>query len=208
MEVQVLNSMLVKILLNAFGILVFLFLFWRRLREDYSANAIFSTALYMLLGVGAASYLSWRLFPSWWFWASFFGTSLGLTFGILRYRLRIFETVEASVISLLPWLGLTFLIDSLTNTNLTSSVGAAAILGLIVAFFLLDKHYKSFSWYKSGRVGFSGLTILGLFFLSRAAIAASITNVLSFSGKYEVFLSAVLAFVSFLLVFNLSRSEI
>lgn len=200
--------MAVKLLLNAFGIMIFLFLFWRRLREDYAVNVIFNTAFYMLLGAAAGYLSSWLLFSSWWFWVSFFGISLGLSLGILRYRLRIFETVEASVISLLPWFGFTFLIDLINNKNTTSGLGATVITALIVTFFLLDKHYKSFSWYKSGRVGFSGLTILGLFFLARAAIAASISNVLSFSGKYEVFLSAVLAFVSFLLVFNLARSEI
>ena len=199
---------MVGMMFNVLGILIFLFLFWKRLKEDYISNQVFSTAFSVVLAIILFNILARIFFPAWWFWASFFGISLSLLFGVLRYRLRIFETVEASVISLLPWLGLTFLIDSVSNSNLTSSVGAAAISVLIVAFFLLDKHYKSFSWYKSGRVGFSGLTILGLFFLSRAAIAASITNVLSFSGKYEVFLSAVLAFVSFLLVFNLARSEI
>lgn len=199
------SKMLASVLLSALGILVFLFLFWRRLKEDYPQNAIFSTSFYMLLAVALASFLSTRFYPDWWFWVTLLGLSLGLMIGILRYKMRVFESIDATVISLMPWASLVFLSDSIKNTSLTSLAGSLVIFTLLGLFFVLEKHYKRFSWYRSGRIGFSGLTVLGLFFLLRAAVAVSFDNVLSFSGKYEIFLSAILSFLSFLLVFNLAR---
>jgi hypothetical protein len=199
--------MLAGILLNILGVIIFLFLFWRRLKEDYTQSAIFTTSAYMLLGIAAASFLTKRFFPSAWFWASFLAIVLGLSGGLLRYRMRVFETIDAAAVSLMSWLALIFLLDSINNSSLASLIGSLVILVLIILFFVFDRHYKRFSWYKSGRIGFSGLTVLGLFFLARAAIAVSLQDMLSFSGKYEVFLSAILAFVSFLLVFNLARQK-
>lgn len=131
----------------------------------------------------------------------------GLTLGILRYHLKVFESLEAAVISLLPWLGLIFLSDSIKASELSSLIGSLVIFSLIILFFLFDKHYKKFSWYKSGRIGFSGLTISGLFFLVRTAVAASFPFVLSFGGMHDVYLSGIVAFASFLAVFNLAETK-
>lgn len=197
--------MITKIIFNVLGIIVFLFLFWRRLKEDYTSSAIFSTSFYMLTGLALAFLLSGNFFPSSSFWVIFNGLSLGLAVGALRHRMRVFEAIDAASLSLLPWLGFFFLEDAIVNSSLTSLTASTVALALIILFFVLDKRYKRFSWYKSGRVGFSGLTILGLLFLLRAAVAPIYPNVLSFAGNYEPFASGIVAFVFFLLVFNLSR---
>lgn len=199
--------MFYKILFDFLGIVVFLFFFWRRLKDDYASETIFSVSFYMLVGITLAAYSSRLISASFWFWLAFLGASLGLLLGVLRYRLRVFETIEAGAISLMPWLGLIFLQDSIKNSSLTSLGAFLVVFALIILFFFLDSHYKGFSWYRSGRIGFSGLSVLGLFFLIRAFIAIAIPNVLSFSGKYEVILSATLAFISFLSFFNLARAK-
>jgi hypothetical protein len=111
------------------------------------------------------------------------------------------------VAATLPWLGVIFLSDSIEKSNPASFIGFIVIILLIVLFYFLDAHYKKFTWYKSGRVGFTGLTTLGLLLLLRAAVAPIVPDMLSFSGKYEAIISGILAFVSFLLVFNLARTQ-
>ena len=48
---------------------------------------------------------------------------------------------------------------------------------------------------------------MGAFFLARAVVAMVLPFMLSFSGKYEVFLSGIVAFFSFMGVFNLARQK-
>jgi hypothetical protein len=194
-----------KFLVGFFGLFIFLFLFWKRLKEDYASSIIFTSAFYMILGVFAGSIISDRFFPAWWFWADFLGIILFLFLGIFRFKLRVFETLEAAVISFLPWLSFVFLEDSIKKTSTQSLFGFLGILFLISIFFLLDKSYKRFTWYKSGRVGFSGMTTLGTFFLTRALVASFVPNMLSLVGKFESILSAMLAFFAYLMVFNLAR---
>lgn len=198
---------MVGIIFNLLGILIFLFLFWKRLKEDYIANQIFSTASLILIGIILANLIAKSFFPDWWFWLDFAGILLGLSLAFFRYGLRFFETSDAAVISLLPWLGLIFLADSIGNSDLTSLIGSLIILALSLLYFFFDTHYKKFSWYKSGRVGFSGFSILGIFFLIRAAVAVAFPAVLSFSSNYESLLSGITAFISFLLVFNLAQQK-
>lgn len=199
--------MLAKIVFNLLGVLVFLFVFWKKLREDYTTGQIFTTGLYIIVGISLAVIISTKFLESWWFWLSFIGVALGLVLGVLKFKLRFFETFEAGVAATLPWLGIVFLLDSIEKSNLASFIGFIVIILLIALFYFLDAHYKKFTWYKSGRVGFTGLTTLGLLLLLRAAVAPIIPDVLSFSGKHEAIISGILAFVSFLLVFNLARTQ-
>lgn len=198
--------MLLSIVINCLGIVIFLFLFWIRSKEDHIANQIFSAAFLILFGILLANIISLTFFPSQLFWLNVAAVFLFLSLSIWRYHLRVFETLEAVVISLLPWLSLSYLKDYIAINSLNSLFASLVITLIIVLFFILDKHYKKFTWYKSGRVGFTGLTILGLFFLTRAAVALTFPDVISFSGKFDIYLSAVIAFTSFLVVFNIARS--
>jgi len=187
------------------GIILFLFLFWRRLKEDYPSSQIFTTAFYVLAGILLGYLVSLRVSQLSWFWIELVGITLGFGVGILRYKFRFFEVLEALTLALLPWLGLFFLRDSIDNSSLASFLSFFAVTCLITLFAFLDSHYKNFSWYRSGRIGFSGLTTLGTLFLVRAAFASFFPFVISFV-KYEAILSGVAAFVFFLATFNLARS--
>ena len=199
--------MLSGILTSFLGIILFLFFFWRRLKEDYPINQIFTTAFYVLVGILAGFLLSKKFFPSAWFWAEFLGVALGFALGVLRYKLRLFESLEALSVSLLIWLGVYFLKDSIVATSLPSFLSFFAVTCLITFYAYLDAHYKLFSWYASGKAGFSGLATLGLFFLVRAGFASFFPFVISFVDKYEAILSGVAAFIFFLATFNLARQK-
>ena len=130
-----------------------------------------------------------------------------MTLAIFRFKLRIFEVVESGVLGSLSLLSLVYLYALLENGDILAGSGILICIALIILFIYFDKHYKYFTWYKSGRIGFSGLTILGLFFLIRAAVALFFSDMISFVSGYEAVLSGVLAFVSFLTVFNLAKAK-
>lgn len=199
--------MIATILLNLAGIIFFLFLFWKKLKEDYDSESIFTFAVFMAVGIGITSAISQRILPQWWFWASCFGASLGFILGRLKFKFRFFESLEAATIGLLPWLSFIFLQDAISSTSLPSLLAFIVLLLIIVFYIFLDAHYKKFTWYKSGKVGFSGLTTLGVLFLIRTAVAAGFPSMLSFLGPIDSIISGVIAFTSFLLVFNLSRQQ-
>ncbi len=199
--------MIANIFFNTTEVIFFFFLFWKKLREDYDSESIFNFAVFITVGIGIFSFISQSMLPQWWFWANCLGVILGFILGKLKFKFRFFESLEATTIGLLPWLSLVFLQDAISNTSLPSLI-AFIVLLLVIAFYtFLDAHYKKFTWYKSGKVGFSGLATLGLLFLIRTAVAATFPSMLSFLGPIDSIISGVIAFTSFLLVFNLSRQQ-
>jgi hypothetical protein len=196
---------MINFLVNLFGGIIFLFIFWKKLRDDYSSQIIFSTGIYILLGILLGSALAARIFPIWFFWGGFFGACLGLGFGILRFKVKFYETLEASVVALLPAVSLIFIQDSVTNSSLVSFIAFVVCLFLIFIYLFLEMRYRDFAWYGSGKIGFAGLSTLGLFFLTRSVVAIFFHDVLSFVGRSEIFVSGALALLCFLMVFNLGR---
>ena len=197
--------MFIKVAVTILSLLVFLFLFWKRLKEDYAAEIIFKAAMYILGGIGISTAVASKFFPAWFFWASFIGGLTGLSLAILRFRVKFYETLEAFIISSLPWLGLVFLTDSAMRSSLSSFLAFAAILIMVFVSYYLDTHYKRFTWYVSGKIGFAGLAVAAIFFFVRTAIAIVKVPMLSFVGRSEAVISGVMVLVSFLLLVNLGR---
>lgn len=148
--------------------LIFLFIFWKRLKEDYVSEIIFSTAFLSIVGRIGFWYLGSFFIPSYFFWLALLGAILGLLVGILRSRMNFFETVDAFIFASLPTLTIIFLEDSAKNSSLTSFIAFVFTLILIFLFFVINANYKRFGWYKSGRVGISGFLVALIFFTARA----------------------------------------
>ena len=200
--------LIASILANLLGVFVFLFVFWKRLREDYSSEIIFKTAFYILIGVLAGFLISLKFISTASFWFTFVGSTLGLGFAILRLKVKFYETFEALIISSFPWISFIFLLDSVTHSSLSSFLAFVAILIFVFISYFLDTHYKNFTWYKSGKIGFAGILTLGLFFVVRSILAIFTVNMLSFVGlRVKAVVSGAVAFVCFVLLFNLGRTE-
>ena len=183
--------MLVNVLVIFFGIIISLFIFWKRLREDYSGEIIFNSIFIVFISLFTAHLVSLRFFPVWFFWADFLAVLIGLSTSVYKNKIRFYESLEALVFSLTPLLSLSFLQDAVKNSSLFSFIAFTVILLLIFVFYYIDSHYKNFSWYLSGKIGLSGLSILFLFFLIRAIIATFFPSVLSFSGKFDPLISGL-----------------
>ncbi len=194
-----------SLLTNLFGILILLFIFWKRLKEDYASEIIFKAAFMVLFGVLVSWAVSFKFFPVWYLWSGFLGLALGLGASIYILKIRFYESFEALIIAAIPWLGLIFLKDSVLNSSLNSFLAFLIILLVVFVAYWLDVNYKNFTWYKSGKIGFAGLSALGLIFLIRSLVAIIGIPVLSFVGKFEAVLSGAAAFICFLLLYNLGR---
>ncbi len=200
--------MILKTIFSLLAALSFLFFFWRKLREDYTQNQVFNVGFYSLLGIFVFSIFSNYYFPVYMFWLSFLGAIVGLVVGINRFHFRLFESLEAWISGNISVLFFFYIYESVIKFDLFNAYAALFSAFLIFLFLFLDKHYKKFNWYKSGRVGFSGLIIMGIFFLTRSLIAIVIPNMLFFVGKIDAIISGVLAFISFLTLFNLAKREV
>jgi hypothetical protein len=200
--------MILTVLINLISIFIFLYILWYKLKEDYSPSLIFSAGFTIVILVVLVNLVALRFFPSYWFWVSFVGTILAVLISILKYKLSFYEFFDSIVISLHPWLGLIFLDKLASSLDASVLILVLQVIVTSILYLIFDKNYKSYSWYRSGRVGFSGFAVIGAFFILRSAIALGFGDMISFIGPKDAIVSAFVAFISFLALFNLSRAKI
>src|SRR3990170_2943037 len=165
------------------GSIVFLFTLWKGLREDYKINSIFTFGFSVLFFVFAGLFLSSVINRGIWLWAAVLGMCFGLLLGVAKTGIRLLDAVESGVLSLLFLMecAMTGLFLSLYSPS-TFAAGVF-VLWLILLYYYLKTRYKSLSWYKSGKIGFSALSVLIVFFVTRIPVALFFPNMISFLGK-------------------------
>lgn len=199
--------MLLSILLGITGVLLFLYVFWKRLRDDYSSDIIFQVSTTVLLGNALGLVVAKIFLPSYFFWLSMLGILIGFLLMFFKFKLRLFETLEAIILAGLPMISLMFFKDSVTNSSLYSFLGFVGTLVLIFISYWLDLNYKSFNWYKSGRIGFAGLLSGAVFFMIRSIVAGFGISVVSFTGTIDIVLSGSVFLILVGLLVYLGRSK-
>lgn len=211
------STALILAISSIVGLFCFAFFFWKRLKEDYTSTQIFSVTFYGLIGAALGLLLgNFLLLPhlaksavfdpgGLWFWGALVGFTVGIAAGLRRFHMRFVETLEAAGIGILFLLLGVFISDAASSASWISLAVSLFLTLCLIAFFTLDKKYKSFGWYKSGRVGFAGAAVLGSLFLTRSVVAIVFPFVLSFIGKIDAIISSVIAFAFFFLVYNLSQ---
>lgn len=193
------------------GSFLFLFIYWKRLREDYSSELIFSSAISFILAIlaglllslflsGAISQSSVFIPSGLWFWGCFLGFVFGYLVSVKKFKLRSVETFEGGAIAAAPWLLLAYLIAQ-------AFLFFAVVLFLLLVFYVLEKKYKSFQWYKSGRKGFSGFATLAAYFVVRGVASILAPNTFSLIGKVDLLPSAISAFLLLFSLYNLSEES-
>jgi len=199
--------MIVNFLIGILGVILFLFIFWKKLKEDYSSNIIFTTAFAILIGSSLGLTISRIFFPTWFFWFAFLGSILGMFLMITKFKFRFYETIEALILSTIPLISLMFFKDSIVNSSLNSFLAFVTSLILIFLSYWFDINYKSFSWYKSGRIGFTGISIAIIFFITRTLVAIFKVSMVSFVGQIEIVTSGLMVLVGIGLLVNLGRQK-
>lgn len=186
------------VIANFIGILLFLFLLWKKLKEDYHYERIFNVGFLSLIGITISTLLANSFLTDFKFWLQFAGLLVGFGLAIYLQKIKFYESFDALVVAVLPWLGLNYLVLAIRNSSLIDFIAFWVCLLLVFIYFFLDSQYRKFIWYKSGRVGFSGLAVAGLFFVAKGV---------EFSTGFNLYLSATFAFLFFLLLFILSKSK-
>ncbi len=117
--------------------------------------------------------------------------------------MRFYESLEAAIVASFAPMILLLLYDGVRSKHPGSFFAIAVVGALIGLYYFLSLHYKKISWYKSGKVGFAGIFVLGIFFLVRALVAVWFPNMVSFVN-YEWLVSGSAAFLAFLTLFHLT----
>lgn len=201
-----------QIIILFFGFVIYLFFPWRKLRDDYEVKNIFRLGFTSIFFMFLFSYITFAVSKnylkineiiwnhnSFWFWGAFLGWIASIVLFTSFYKMRIFETLEGFLVGFL-WLSFIFFLINL-------KIEAIIFIIFLLFYYLLDNKYKFFSWYKSGRVGFSGLSILGIFFIARSLISFVWPYYYSYSGKIDPVLSSAVAFLCFFSLYNLSKED-
>lgn len=200
--------MMIRIFTIFAGVLLYLFFFWKRLKDDYPQNHIFTTAFCGLILVSCGYSFSKYFIGQYVFWFSFLGAVFGYSISVLKYKMKIYEVLEAAVLALISLYAFILVAELIVTKDVLYLFSFVVMVLLVILFHLFDKVYKGLSWYKSGRIGFSGLMISGIFFTIYTLVAVTLSGVISFVGSNDALVSALLALLSFLLVFSLARKKI
>lgn len=197
--------MIYEFLLGGVSIFVFLFIFWKKLKEDYSSSIIFSTGFTVIFALLLGTLLSRQFLPLYWFWVALLFISIATFWSVFRLKLKLFEVIEAVFAGIIPWLSFVFLYDSIKVKSFYSLGIFVVLVGVYFLYFFLNGSYKKFSWYVSGKIGFSVLASIGVLFLARGLASLTAFDMLSFTGKLDTAFSGAVAVASFLTIFYLAR---
>lgn len=184
-------------LLSPLAFMVASFILWRGLKEDYPEEEIISLTIYLaLIFLGGARIVyiithfeEFQFFPLRWLLPghypgfSFFGGFLAclgwLIFWSKRKAWDFWEIVEVLVFA---W----FVSVALVGAGLYLISGrliflGEALLGLVLLPFslFLKKKYRTFVWYKSGKLGFVSCVLTSIFMLGKL-----ILEIISRGGLY------------------------
>lgn len=207
-------TLFVSALLYFICIFLYLFFYWKRLKEDYTSNIIFSSG-FLILFFFAIPLFIMTFFANTGaaFWAAAIGFLLAVLYIRRSYRLRFFELLEASGMGMLIFFFAYCIHMVLKSGSQLAGIMAGLIPVVFLFYFYTNRNYKKFNWYKSGRVGFSGLASLGLYFLLRCVIVVvSPPAVVSLSasivfGKPDAIISVLLSLSLFFCLYQLSKAK-
>ncbi len=198
------GEIVIYILLVIICLFVFLFVFWRGLKEDYIPSQIFSTSIVIILTVLAGYFCSSFYFKEYRFWFVILTFIIGYIIGSKRSGIKFYEGLDSLISALLLSI---FISSVILYSYRTVNLFLFYIsIGLSLAiYYIVKKYYKTFIWYRSGRRGFPGLFTTGVFLLTRSAISLIKPDYTLLLTEYDIFFSGLISFVSFLNIFILAK---
>lgn len=178
-------STILKVVILGFGLLVSVFIVWKKLREDYGDNEIFSLNL-GIIGGGALSFIAASFFPpvvgDLRFWMAAGGSFVAGSLLSKKLSMRPFEVLEA----IIPAVFFYLLIHSLVFISLPfwrQFIYPGVLFFSLLVFLYISTRFRRFFWYPSGKLGLASLFSLIIFFWSRAILANIAPDVLPWSNR-------------------------
>ncbi|KKQ24564.1 MAG: hypothetical protein US62_C0017G0020 [Candidatus Woesebacteria bacterium GW2011_GWA1_37_8] len=197
--------LLINTLISVPFFLTSLFILWKKLRDDYIASQIFSLGfgIYFSLVAGFLLFHFFKFSYSEWFIVA--APVVVVLYLSNRGRMRLNELVNA----LAPLLYVSniyyYLMLVILRNNYFGLIGVFLSVFFLVIYFLLEKNYKKLQWYKSGKIGFSGLFVLSVYFFMNSALAILIPDMVFFSGKINAIISMLLGLIFAFALTRLSK---
>jgi hypothetical protein len=204
------------------GSIIFMYLLWRDLRDDYGDQKTINYAWVALLGFllgGRITYglVNWGVWnDSWLSWLSvwtkpgtnYLGSYLGLI--LVSWLVSIknqwkFLTLMDDIVKPTLFFSCLLMFDEWLRSNfyLKTMIYLALLVIDIVLVNWLKKRYRSFSWYKSGKKGFVLLFNNFLFFLSIVVV------LIIFKDKWlSVILALIISLISGAGLYILKKAKI
>jgi hypothetical protein len=203
-------------ILKLIGAMLFLYLTWRNLRENYQEEKLISYSwlallAFMIGGRLAFGLINWGVWnDNWTDWLMFWqkpglnyagGIAVMILVTIWQCKANdwkvwsFFEDMTAAIYILVMFYMANEWVMSGFGLN-TGSIVLATIIGLAVGK-LVSKKYRSFGWYKSGKKGFgfffTNLVVFGLLaligvFLLKSVVFAVIFGILSLISLIGLFI--------------------
>ncbi len=195
------------VIANIFGVFLFFYLIWWNLKDDYHYEKVFNLGFIGIFFYLISNLVSRFIDPIFWFWVTLLLMSLGFVLVVKKQKMKFFETLEAYFIGLMPWLIFYYLADSIKKSNLSSFIAFWVTLIYVFIYFYLKSHYRSFGWYKSGKVGIAGVLTLIIYFLTRLISSFIYNQTVSFAGRYEYFFSGSVSLLLIILMYNLYKEN-
>jgi len=201
------------------GVVLFLYLLWRDLRENYDDQKIISFSWLALLGF----LVFWRLaygLINWGVWnddlvdwisvgtkpgMSYIGGYLGLLlvswWFVKKEQWKFFNFVEDWIRPFLVMVGI-FMVDELVRSKFSWEPILFLVLIILVfpLFIFVTKRYRSFVWYRSGKKGFALLSLNFLFFLGLIPVL-----ILFKDNLVNIILSVIISLISLIGLFILGE---
>lgn len=176
------------------------FSFWRRLREDYKEEGIFGLTLFIVGGSLLFTWVSAFVFGSQrpFFSLAFLGTVLSVELWSMHFKVNIWEVFDALSLPLLFFLLLGGIGGFLSSGNFWDlQYFGVGIFGLGAWKFSKEK-YRSFSWYKSGKIGFLFWGVSFIVFLLLSLLDFIEGNTLYFELLVSIFIALFSAVMIYL----------
>ncbi|MDO8452207.1 MAG: hypothetical protein Q7S79_00485 [bacterium] len=192
-------------LLKFFAAGAFSFVLWKKLKEDYTTDLIFSFTILILVFSTIGTVVGQYFLKGYSFWLVVSLETLVVAWFIKSNYFRLYELLDALVLSLLAL----FLGSNITELLLqvirdqgfgipdiyfTAQIFVSLITIILYKTYL--KRYRSFSWYPSGKIGFIGLSLAASYFLLRGLVAIGTISVVPFFELARI-LDTVLSFLLF-----------
>lgn len=199
------------------GIILFLYLIWRNLRDNYDDQKIITFLWVALLGFLVFGRLFYGLI-NWGIWndnfldwilvgskpgMSYIGGYLGLILVSWLFTKKIqwkfLNFMEDLIRPFLVMVGF-YMLDELIRTKFSLEIGLFLLLIILVfpLFVWISDRYRSFVWYKSGKKGFALLSLNFLFFLGVIPVLISFKD-----NLFNIIASGVICLVSLIGLFIL-----
>ncbi len=183
------------VIANFIGLFFFLYLLWKNLKEDYQYEKIFNLGFVSIFGLLVGITASIVLKANYWFWLDLVSLMSGFAIGLIRSKMKFYESFDGLVVGSLSWVSLVYLANSISKSSLSDFILFWISAVCIALFFFFKSYYRTFNWYKSGRVGFAGLLTGAIYFLVRAI------------SNNDPIISVPVAIALFLVLYKLSISK-